>query len=349
MNQSKKFWEKSILSCNLRVKDAIYNLNNTSLKLVIVVDENKKFFGTITDGDIRRALLQGVNLDSPILEVTNKNPIYASISLDKKNVLTLMKSNKINQVPIIDINRNIVGLHLAENLDSSINFSNKIIIMAGGKGKRLYPLTKNIPKPLVNVAGKPMIEHIIERAKIEGFNNFIISINYLGHMIQDYFENGDKLNVNIEYIKEDVPLGTAGGLSLIKSIPEEPIIVTNGDVFTDIRFSEILNFHNHHESAGTMAVKLHESQNPYGVVNIKGIEIIDLQEKPIVKNYINAGVYVLQPSVLNFLLKNNYCDMPSLFKKLKETNKKIIAFPMHEPWTDVGKIDDLKKLTKEKK
>ena len=189
-----------------------------------------------------------------------------------------MKSNKINQVPIIDKNRNIVGLHLKENLESPNNFSNKIVIMAGGKGKRLYPITKNIPKPLVRVAGKPMIEHIIERAKIEVFNNFIISINYLGHMIQDYFENGDKLNVSIEYIKEDIPLGTAGGLSLIQSIPKEPIIVTNGDVFTDIKFSEILNFHNNHDAEGTMAVKLHESQNPYGVVNIKGIEIIDLQE-----------------------------------------------------------------------
>ena len=192
-----------------------------------------------------------------------------------------------------------------------------------------------------------MIEHIIERAKIEGFNNFIISINYLGHMIQDYFENGDKLNVSIEYIKEDTPLGTAGALSLIKSIPKEPIIVTNGDVFTDTRFSEILNFHNNHDAEGTMAVKLHESQNPYGVVNIKGIEIIDLQEKPIIKNYINAGVYVLEPLVLSFLLRNNYCDMPLLFKKIKENNKKIIAFPMHEPWADVGKMDDLKKLTKE--
>ena len=347
MNQNKNFWEKSILANNLKVKDAISNLNNTSLKIVIVVDENENFFGTITDGDIRRALLQGFNLDSPLLEVTNKNPIYASMSLGKKDVLVLMKSNKINQVPIIDTNRNIVGLHLAENLDSSINFSNKIVIMAGGKGKRLYPITKNIPKPLVRVAGKPMIEHIIERAKIEGFNNFIISINYLGHMIQDYFENGDKLNVSIEYIKEDTPLGTAGALSLIKSIPKEPIIVTNGDVFTDIRFSEILNFHNNHDAEGTMAVKLHESQNPYGVVNIKGIEIIDLQEKPIIKNYINAGVYVLEPLVLNFLLRNNYCDMPLLFKKIKENNKKIIAFPMHEPWTDVGKMDDLKKLTKE--
>ena len=184
--------------------------------------------------------------------------------------------------------------------------------------KKIISYNKNIPKPLVRVAGKPMIEHIIERAKIEDFNNFIISINYLGHMIQDYFENGDKLNVSIEYIKEDVPLGTAGALSLIKSIPKEPIIVTNGDVFTDIRFSEILNFHNNHDAEGTMAVKLHESQNPYGVVNIKGIEIIDLQEKPIIKNYINAGVYVLEPIVLSFLLRNNYCDMPLLFKKIRK-------------------------------
>lgn len=336
-------WKKSIIIDDLKIKDAISNLNETSSKIVIVVDKNGKFKGTITDGDVRRSLLQGHSLNAPIIKTTNKKAIVSNTTTTKTDVLNIMKKNKIYQIPILDNNKFVVGMHLYEELEKIKNFSNKIIIMAGGKGKRLYPLTKKIPKPLVQIAGKPMIQHIIESARSEGFKNFVVSINYLGHMIENFLGDGKKFNVSIEYIKETSPLGTAGSLSLINPLPQKPIIITNGDVFTDIKFEEILNYHNMHKAEGTMAIKLYEWQNPYGVIKTDGIEIQELEEKPVFKSYINAGVYVLSPNILKIMLKNNSCDMPLLFKKIKKQKGKIIAFPMHEPWIDVGKIDDLKK------
>ena len=342
----KEWWKKSIITDDLKIKDAISNLNDTSLKIVIVVDKNGKFKGTITDGDIRRSLLQGHSLDMSISETINKKAIVSETTTAKIDILNIMKNNKIYQIPILDNNQKVVGLHLFDDLESKNDFSNKIVIMAGGKGTRLYPITKNIPKPLVQVAGKPMILHIIESARSEGFKNFVVCINYLGNMIEDYLGDGQRFDVSIEYVKETSPLGTAGALSLINPLPEKPMIITNGDVFTDIRFEEILNFHNLHKADGTMAIKLYEWQNPYGVIKIEGVNIQELEEKPVYKSYINAGVYVLSPNILKGMLKNISCDMPLLFKKIKKENGKIIAFPMHEPWIDVGKIDDLKKAGK---
>ena len=320
----KEPWKRSIITDDLKIKDAISNLNETSLKIVIIVDKNGKFKGTITDGDIRRSLLQGNSLDMSISKTINKKAIVSGKTTTKIDILNFMKKNKIYQIPVLDDNQYVVGLHLYDELDLTKDFSNKIVIMAGGKGTRLYPITKKIPKPLVQVAGKPMIEHIIESARSEGFKNFVVSINYLGNMIEDYLGNGQRLNVSIEYVKETSPLGTAGALSLINPLPEKPIIITNGDVFTDIRFEEILNFHNFHKAEGTMAIKPYEWQNPYGVIKTHGIEIQELEEKPIFKSYINAGVYVLSPNILKNMLKNSSCDMPLLFKKIKKEKGKII-------------------------
>jgi NDP-sugar pyrophosphorylase family protein len=217
-----------------------------------------------------------------------------------------------------------------------------MVIMAGGMGKRLRPHTENCPKPMLPVAGKPMLEHIIDRAKKEGFIHFVISINYLGHMIESHFGNGDNLGVKIHYLREQSPLGTVGALSLLSPMPSLPFVVTNGDVVSDIRFSEILDFHSRHSADATMAVRLHEWQHPFGVVQTQGVEIIGFDEKPIARSHINAGVYVLETSALQLLKPEEKCDMPTLFERLKAQGKLTVAYPMHEPWLDVGRPDDLK-------
>ena len=213
--------------------------------------------------------------------------------------------------------------------------------MAGGMGTRLRPHTENCPKPLVSVAGKPMLEHIIERAKLEGFSHFVLAIHYLGHMIEDYFGNGERLDVRIDYLREQSPLGTAGALGLLNPRPDAPFVVTNGDVITDIRYGELLDFHIRHDAAATMSVRVHEWQHPFGVVQTRGIEIVGFEEKPVARSHINAGVYALNPDALSVLSADAHCDMPSMFERLQSKAKRTVAYPMHEPWLDVGRADDL--------
>jgi NDP-sugar pyrophosphorylase family protein len=219
--------------------------------------------------------------------------------------------------------------------------SNLMVIMAGGMGTRLRPQTENCPKPLLKVAGKPMLEHIIERAKLEGFSHFVLAIHYLGHMIEECFGNGERLGVRIDYVREQSPLGTAGALALLHPRPEAPFVVTNGDLITDIRYGELLDFHIRHAAAATMAVRVHEWQHPFGVVQIQGLEIVGFEEKPVARSHINAGVYALDPDSLNFLSADDHCDMPTLFERLQVKAKRTVAYPMHEPWLDVGRPDDL--------
>lgn len=343
MKKNKNYWQKAILKDHQLVKDAILNLNNTGLKIVIVVNKNGNFEGTITDGDVRRSLLKGNSLEDSINCALNRNAITVSTNIVRDEVISIMNKYKIFQIPILEKNR-IVGLHDFDNLKSNFKRYNKIVIMAGGKGTRLYPLTKNIPKPLVKVAGKPMIEHLIIRAKSQGFNEFIISINHLGHLIKEYLGDGKKLDVVINYIIEEKPLGTVGSLSMISDKSNLPLIITNVDVFTDVKFSEILDFHSLNNSVATMGVRLYKWQNPYGVVHTDGIHITKFEEKPLFESFINAGVYILEKRALNLLQKDHYCDMPKLFERLKAKKNKTIVFPIHENWLDVGKIDDLKKI-----
>ncbi len=341
-DSSSSKWRMSLIKIESTVGDAIINLNKSSLKIVLVIDSNDTLIGTITDGDIRRGLLKGVNASSPIETIVKKDPLVVPPDMPRSSVIQLMKANIFNSIPIVDQNKVVVGLHLLSNLITLVEKSNTLVIMAGGKGKRLMPHTENCPKPLLPVDGKPMLEHIITKAKFEGFKNFVISIHYLGHMIEEYFEDGRKWGVKIRYLRENSPLGTAGALSLLSPSPSESIVVTNGDVMTDIQYGEILDFHINHENVfGTMAVRSHEWENPFGVVKIKGVDIIGFEEKPITRSHINAGVYVLEPESISSLIPGEYCDMPTLFMRLHEIHKRVIVYPMHEPWLDVGRLEDL--------
>jgi dTDP-glucose pyrophosphorylase len=334
-------WQRAVVSNKSTVQDAIHNLNDIAIKIVMVVNDVGEFQGTISDGDIRRALLKGLTLNSSITSVVHQNALVVPPDMTKEMVVQLMKANKIHQIPVIDEKRHIVGLHLWDEITTPSQLPNIMVIMAGGKGVRLRPHTEHCPKPLLPIAGKPMLEHIIERAKAEGFSHFILAIHYLGNMIEDYFGDGSKLGIKIEYLRENSPLGTAGALALLSPKPFSPFVVTNGDVMTDIRYSELLDFHIRHAASATMAVRLHEWQHPFGVVQMQGVDIVGFEEKPIARTHINAGVYVLNPEVLSYLSENVPCDMPSLFELLKSASLRTVAYPMHEPWLDVGRPDDL--------
>lgn len=343
-NNDNNKWKGTLLSLNATIEDVLKNLNKTGLRISLIINEKQEFQGTVTDGDIRKALVEGVDQKTSIQKIINRDAFIVSPEIKPEIVLQLMIKNKVQQIPVVNEVQKISGLYLWDEVISQKKITNTMVIMAGGKGTRLGKYTKNCPKPLLPVNGKPMLEQIIDRAKLQGFERFIISINYLGQMIEDYFGNGEKWNVKIDYIKEDQPLGTAGSLSLLSPKPEHPFIVSNCDIVTDINYGELLDFHYDHKAVATMAVRMHEWKNPYGVVVTKGIDIIDFEEKPIIRSNINAGVYVLEPSVIDDIEKDKNFDMPNLFEKLKKKNQKTIVYPVHEPWLDVGRPEDYYKV-----
>jgi dTDP-glucose pyrophosphorylase len=347
MSASIELWRQAILPLSANMQQAIRNLDEISIKIVMVVNESGRLEGTVCDGDIRRSLLRGLDMSSPLADIVHRNALVVPPGLGRDTVLQLMTANKIQQIPIVDDDQRVVGLHLWDEVTTPAARSNLMVIMAGGKGTRLMPHTENCPKPLVPVAGKPMLEHIIERAKSEGFNHFVLAIHYLGHMIENYFGDGEKFDVAIDYLRESVPLGTAGALGLLKPRPTMPFVVTNGDVITDIRYGELLDFHVRHNAMGTMAVRLHEWQHPFGVVQTRGIEIVGFEEKPVARSHINAGVYALGPEALNVVNPDAHCNMPTLFERLQAKTLRTVAYPMHEPWLDVGRPDDLNRANTE--
>jgi dTDP-glucose pyrophosphorylase len=335
-------WRKALLGEDVTIQQVISNLSESAFQISLIVSQEGTLLGTVTDGDIRRGLLRDLNIDSSVNEIISKDPLVVPPECDKHTALRLMQVNQIHQLPIVDENRRVVGLHRWNELISPNKRSNLMVIMAGGQGTRLRPQTENCPKPLLPVGGKPILEHIIGRAKSEGFQRFVLAIQYLGHMIEEYFGDGSSLDVEIEYLREKTPLGTAGALGFINPRPDSPFVVSNGDVLTDIQYGELLDFHGTHNATATMAVRTHELHHPFGVVYTDGVDISGFEEKPIVRNHINAGVYVLDPSVLDMLEPGKCCDMPTLFNRLLDKDMRTIVYPMHEPWLDVGQKDDLK-------
>lgn len=343
MSAESRSWHRALVSVEATVQMAIRSMNDSATQIALVASADGRLIGTITDGDIRRGLLSGLTLHSSIESVIHHSPLVVPPQMDRDSVLQLMRANRLHQLPIVDEHRKIVGLHLLDDLIAPKSKTNMMIIMAGGRGTRLRPHTENCPKPLLLVAGKPMLEHIIERARSDGFSRFVIALHYLGHMIEEYFGDGRNWGVEIEYLHEQAPLGTVGAISLLRSRPNESFLVSNGDILTDIRYRELLDFHTRHEAAATMAVRLHEWQQPFGVVHTQGVDIVGFEEKPVILSHVNAGIYALEPAAFDMLKPGDACDMPTLFQRLKEAGARTIVYPMHEPWMDVGRPKDLER------
>ena len=341
-------WEKALLPIDATLQHAISNLNKTAFQIAIIVKSDRVLAGTLTDGDVRRGLLNGMRMDSSIEPIVSRDSLVAPSELSRSSVLQIMKANRVHQLPIVDKGRHVVGLYLLDELMEPRQLQNIMVIMAGGLGTRLRPHTENCPKPMLPVDGKPILRHIIERARAEGFKHFILAVHYLGNMIEEYCGDGRQWNVQIDYLREESPLGTAGAISLLNPRPEQPFIVSNADVLTDIRYGDILDYHCRHGASATMAVRIHKLQHPFGVVHTKGVEIMGFEEKPVFQNHINAGVYVLNPDALDTLKTGEHCDMPTLFSRLQSSDAQTIVYPIHEPWLDVGRVDDLKRAQSER-
>ncbi|GAB5348744.1 nucleotidyltransferase family protein [Alteriqipengyuania sp. 357] len=334
-------WRHALLNSGATIGEAIGSLDRSALQIALVVDGDRHLVGTITDGDIRRGLLRGKSLDDAAEAIMQTEPMVVPPSLDREIVLQIMSANKIHQLPIVDDARAVLGLHVWDEMQTGARRANLMVVMAGGKGTRLRPHTENCPKPLLPIAGKPMLEHIVERAKLAGIERFLFSVHYLGHMIEDHFGDGSKWGVSIDYLREDRPLGTGGALSLIEDRPEGPFLVTNGDVMTNVGYGDMIDYHMLHAAEATMAVRNHEMRNEFGVVRTNGLDISGFEEKPVVRSHVNAGIYVIEPRALDLLARGEHCDMPTLFERLRNDGKRTIVFPLHEQWLDVGRPDDL--------
>lgn len=317
-------------------------INDNSLQIVLVVDQENHLCGTVTDGDTRRAVLKGIDLQkTPIEAIMNLHPHVASLGDSKDKIMAIMRSNKVRQVPIVDRENHVVHLTTLDQLTNEPQYVNSVVIMAGGLGSRLGDLTQNCPKPLLTVGGKPVLETIIENFKMYGFAKFVLSVNYKAEMIEGYFKDGSGYNVNISYLKEKKRLGTAGALGLIREKPEKPFFVINGDVLTRVNFEHLLQFHLNEGVVATMGVREYSIQVPYGVVESSGTKMLGITEKPIHRHFVSTGIYVFNPEILDCVKENEYLDMPVLFEKLLNRKEKVAVFPIGEYWMDIGQKADL--------
>lgn len=339
-----KDWKKVLLSPAHTIRDALTIINSEALRVAVVVDGQHHLLGLITDGDIRRALLNNATLESSVEQVMNPNPITAAAGTGKKELVALMQRYSILSVPLIDQDGRLESLESLEEALKPSSYKNPVFIMAGGFGTRLRPLTDHCPKPMLKVGERPILEILLLTFIRSGFSNFYISTHYMPEQIEAYFGDGALWGVNITYVHEEVPLGTGGALGLLpENIPELPLIMINGDVLTTVDFERLLEFHNQHDAIATMCVREYDYQIPYGVVSGDGHRITHMEEKPVQRFFVNAGIYVVDPELYRTVPSQHRIDMPSLLEKQLENDKDVLMFPIHEYWLDIGRMDDFHK------
>lgn len=342
-----KNYKNILLNPTSSIREALEIIDSGAMKIGIVVDENEKLIGTVTDGDIRRGLLNNLSLDDVIESIIFRTPTVCKIDDTKEKILEVAVEKKLYQIPIVDYDGKLVGIEEVDELLKPKHKNNKVVLMVGGLGTRLRPLTDKTPKPMLKVGDKPILETIILNFKKYGFTEIILSVSYKSEIIENYFGNGSKFGVNIEYVHEEKRMGTAGALGLISDKLDKPFFVMNGDLLTNINFEHMMDYHVSNSSIATMGVREYDFQVPYGVVNVDGINIKSIEEKPVHNFYVSGGVYVLDSKVLDFIPENEFFDMPTLFEKVIDENLKSISFPIREYWLDIGRMEEFEKANNE--
>jgi dTDP-glucose pyrophosphorylase len=336
-------YQKVLLLPGTPILEVIKTIDASGLQIAVVVDEDQRLLGTVTDGDIRRAILRSVPLANPVSSIMNRNPVAASNLDGRENMLAIMRATKLRQIPVVDEGGFVTGLECFDALLEPDCRQNWVILMAGGLGSRLRPLTNDCPKPLLKVGSKPILETIIESFRDQGLSKFYLSVNYKAEMLESYFQDGAKWGVEIRYLHEDREMGTAGPLSLLPKEITSPVIVMNGDLLTRVNFNHLLDFHQENSRRATVCVKEHSHQIPYGVVRIEDNHLTSIEEKPVQHFFINAGVYVLDPSLFALLPREVRFDMPDLFRMLLDQGETTSTFPIREYWIDIGRMDDFER------
>ena len=339
--------QQCLIGPDTSIHTMIERFSTRAEQIGIVVDEQRQLLGTVTDGDLRRGILRGVTTDAPVREIMNTAPRTLSIDQPRDDITNYMRREKVRHLPIVDFAGRAIDLITLDKLLGPTPQPYPVVIMAGGEGARLRPLTEHTPKPMLDVGGQPILETIIQRCAKAGFSEFYISVNYRAEVIKHHFGDGRNIGVEITYLDEMTPLGTAGAIGQLPPGITTPVLVLNGDILTKMDPARLVEFHRDAGAAATMGVREYEYQIPYGVVEINDNEICGLREKPVSRQFINAGIYVLDREALDLLPRDAASDMPALFAACRAEGLKTLAFPIREYWVDIGHIDDYRRANED--
>jgi len=338
-----KNWINTLINGSTPILKSIKIIDAEALQIAIVVDDQGRLTGTITDGDVRRGILKGISLDNPCRVIMNTKPTIAHPNEDREHILGIMKQMEIRHIPIVDDEGRVVGVETLDELIHMPHRDNWVVLLAGGLGNRLRPLTNDCPKPLIEVGNKPILETILENFIEYGYHRFYISVNYKADMVKSHFKDGSRWGADIRYIHEDKAMGTAGPIGLLPKKEDKSLLVMNGDLLTKVNFQQLLHFHREHKAQATMCVREYDFQVPYGVVKLDKHRLLQIEEKPVQRFFVNAGIYVLEPGALELIPQNTRFDMTDLFDKIIEQGFETAAFPIREYWIDIGRMDDLER------
>jgi dTDP-glucose pyrophosphorylase len=331
------------------LREALRRVDAGGEGIALVVGERRKLLGTITDGDLRRATLNGLDMDSVTVEslIKKRKPITAVLGATSAELMKLMKKHGVRHIPLVDQGGHVKELALLRELALEDELPLTAVVMAGGFGTRMRPLTENVPKPMLPVGDRPVMEHVLEQLQKVGISHVSITTHYKPEAIVDHFGDGSRFGVEIDYVNEAEPLGTAGALGLLKTAPRGPLLVINGDVLTQVNFRSMLSYHVDHHADMTVGVRRFELQVPYGVVEMESSSVTRLDEKPTYRFFINAGVYLIEPGVLAHIKSSEHLDATELIDRLIAAGKNVVGFPIHEYWLDIGRPDDYARANKE--
>ncbi len=330
----------TLLPPHASIREAITCIDKNKSHVVFVIESGNRLIGSVTDGDVRRGLLRGVDLEKSVRDIMNPHPLSARVNDSPITVRELMSSKGLRHIPIVDQEHCIIGVETLEALIQTEVRPNWVFLMAGGLGTRLRPLTQECPKPLLPVGNKAILETILESFIAYGFRRFFISVFFKAEMIKAHFGDGRKWGVQIDYVEEVEPLGTAGALGLLPDIPAQPLILMNGDILTKANFSHLLEFHDENNAMATMCVRKYDFQVPYGTVELNGHLLTRMVEKPTYSFYVNAGIYVFSPEAIKLIKRGQHEDVPHLLEQIQSSNEQVAAYPLHEYWLDIGRMDD---------
>jgi dTDP-glucose pyrophosphorylase len=324
------------IQANASLIECMKSMDISGTGIVLAVDSESRLIGTLSDGDVRKALLNRCPLDSPITPHINQSCFHVLPNVSRAEVLDIMQARRFEQVPIVDEKGMVIGLHLLHDILGNVSLPNWAVVMAGGKGMRLRPLTEKVPKPMIKVAGRPILERIILHLVSFGIDRIFLSVNHLAQVIEDHFEDGSKYGTKIEYLREEDPLGTGGAISLLPEIPEQALLVMNGDLIVDTNFTDMIEFHSQNDFYVTMGVSSYFHQVPFGCVEIQDSRLAGLEEKPVLEKIVNAGIYVLSPQAVSAIPKNTYFPITTLFEDAVKNNLICGTFSVEKDWLDIG-------------
>jgi dTDP-glucose pyrophosphorylase/predicted transcriptional regulator len=342
-------WRAAVVGPTASIREALVVMGKGRRQIALVADGGDKLLGTVTDGDVRRSILNNISLDQPVTQIMYPTPSVISPLTPRVDQVRIMQEKEIHHLPVVDIDGHIVGLVSMEELlqPNVADKPNWAVLLVGGLGSRLRPLTDQSPKPLIPVGGRPVLETIVKQLRDHGIQHMYFAVNHMADAIKAHFADGERFDVHIEYLEEEERLGTAGPLGLLPARPAEPFIVMNGDILTNVDFTGLLAHHAANRAQATVATRTYEFEVPFGVIANDGYRITDIAEKPKQRHQVNAGIYAFEPGVLDHVAPGVRLDMPDLLKALISSGSHVVGFPIHEYWIDIGRLEDLQRASGE--